>query len=213
MAMTIKKADAAFERALKAARRLLEVNDYVNWPSGTPARQQALYGSVVVMTVGAWQGVIEDLAQASYEVTKRRVQKAKLPLDALAGVDLTRFNTPNQANTQKLLGRAGVEMPSSWTVSSAGGNLTDTQAWEVIEAWLQVRHAIAHGFPFSESARLQTLLTYPHVAGRVLTASAPGGSSARALRLVDAQGCIELIQNVAAVVRKAAERHKSKNSS
>jgi len=208
--MTIKKAQTALDRTLKAANRLLEVNNYVNWPPGTPARQQALYGGVVVLTVGAWQGAVEDLAEASFEVTKKRAKAAKIPLGALAGLVIGKFNTPNKDNTKNLLARAGLELPASWSITSQGTTLNQQQTWEVIDAWLQVRHAVAHGFPFSESDRLLNLLnSCPHVASRVVTGNAPGGSGARVLRFADAQGCIELFSNAAVVLTAAANKHKS----
>lgn len=206
--MTVKKAEAAFERTLKTARRLLEVNAMVKWPAGAPARQQSLYRGVVVLTIGAWQGVVEDLAEASFEVTQRRARQSNIPLAALAGLGLDKFNTPNQARTRDLLGRAGLVLPASWTVTSARTAIGEQQAWDVIDAWLQVRHSIAHGFPFSESKRLENLLAnHGHVACRVLTAKAPGRGESRVLTFSDTEGCMELISNVAALISAAAKTY------
>jgi hypothetical protein len=199
--MTIKQAEEAHKRTLQAARRVLEVDDLVTWPAGTPVRQRALYGAVVVLTVGAWQGLVEDVALIASSVTSRRAKRAGISLAALAEVDVARFNTPDRANTRTLLSRAGLEFPSTWSTSSAGATLTERQTWEVVDAWIQVRHAVAHGFPFRESERLSNLLSScPHARARVLTAQAFDRGRTRVLRRVDVDGCIELFDAVAEVV-------------
>jgi hypothetical protein len=120
MAPTIKKAEAAFQRVLKAPTRVLEVDASVSWPAGAPARQQALYGAVVVMTVAAWQGLVEDIAAAARTITEKRVAKANVSLGTLADLQLGKFNTPNKANTRDLFNRAGLALPSVWSITSSG---------------------------------------------------------------------------------------------
>jgi hypothetical protein len=204
MAMTIKKAETAFHRVLLVPQRLVEVHVLVPWGAGAPARQQALYGAVAVTTVAAWQGFVEDLSEATRVTTERKAKRARIDRSALAPLELNRFNTPNRQNTVALLGRAGLNLPTGWSVTSQGQQLNDHQAWEVINAWLLVRHAVAHGFPFSENADLTALLAHPNVGSRVLTGGAPGRGTGRVLRLQDAQGCLELFTEVAAVIQAAA---------
>ncbi len=211
---TVKQARDSFTRTIVSAHHLLEVDDLVKWTAGTPVRQQSLYKGIVVLTVSAWQSAVERLAEACQQATRRRAKSGKVPEFALAPLGLERFFTPNGPNTLALFRRAGLELSSGWSVLSQGEKLNSDETWKVIDAWLQVRHSISHGFPFAESSQLHTALAnQKKVAARVLTGNSPGPNSTtgarrgRVLNRSDAEGCIELFGGVVEVASRAAERY------
>jgi hypothetical protein len=117
----------------------------------------------VVFAVAAWQSYVEEVAEAILD------SLAPPPGDPTAGVyqllagrareNVRRFNTPNAKNTLELFGLLGFDPSADWAFIFTwerqasvryGGlydsiTLTSPQAQRELDAWLLVRHKIAHG--------------------------------------------------------------------
>jgi hypothetical protein len=209
---TVKAAEDAFNKAIGVPNRVLEVQSMVQWKAGYPARQQALYEATVVLTVAAWQTFTEDIAQAVFNRTARTAgsQGQKLALLARGALDesIQRFNTPNMSNVQTLFKNVGLDLGTSWTVTLQGTSLMSQEATTLVDAWLQVRHSVAHGVSFHNNTKLMNLRQQgSYVKSRVLTGRKPGRGNAIAFGTNDADGCRDLFVAMKDLVGSVATAH------
>jgi hypothetical protein len=208
---TVKKAGNAFDLALKVPDRLLAIEAKGSWGTGYPAKQQALRSSAVVLTVAAWQAFVEDIARAVLDGTKGKAAGSAAILAALADASLANalgsFNTPNTQNVDKLFSGVGFALGPGWTVTVAGTSLSAIHASDVNNAWMQVRHSIAHGIAFHKNSKLETLRKLGHVNSRVVTGKKAGKGSGIALTSSDAVGCRALFFEMRSVVATRAAQH------
>ncbi len=182
MSLTVKQAEGKFDKAIRVPGRVLAVEGMVKWGAGFPANRQALYEATVVLTVAAWQSFAEDIARAVLTATVKSAGSQGSKLEALTTASLEdsirRFNTPNMKNVRDLLKSVGFDLGTGWTVTLQGMSLMDHEAATLVNAWLQVRHSVAHGVPFHKNAELMRLRdTGSYVQARVLTIKKPPGGS------------------------------------
>lgn len=204
-------ASQSFVDAAKVPDRLLAIERDGQWGAGSPARQRALRGGAVVLTVAAWQAFVEDTARAvlvgtSVKAGERAKHLGELAASALDD-SIERFNTPNRENVARLFEEVGLTLGTGWTVSDGAGVLTNTQAFELVNAWLNVRHSVAHGVPFHKNSKLMNLRLQPHVASRVVTGKMPGRGNGLALNREDPSRCADLFRALHYKVTEIAKQH------
>jgi hypothetical protein len=209
---SVKAAEVAFDKAIRVPNRVLEVQDLVRWKAGYPVRQQALYEAAVVLTIAAWQTFTEDIARTVLARTAESAgsQGAKLALLAGGALEesIQRFNTPNMPNVEELFKSVGFDLGTAWSVTLGGAPLMSKEAVTLVNAWLQVRHSVAHGVPFHKNQRLMNLRgAGSYVQSRVLTRKKPGLGSAIAFGTDDAAGCRDLFVAMKGVVGAATSSH------
>jgi hypothetical protein len=116
--------------------------------TGSPGRQYGLASlnrAVVVMSVSAWESYVEELVRESVRALRPAGPMLGTwpALNAYAMGLLGNFNTPNQANVERLLrnclGLADIQLSWTWQ------NCTAAQAVQRLADAMTYRHQIAHG--------------------------------------------------------------------
>jgi hypothetical protein len=98
------------------------------------------------------------------------------------------FSTPDRGKTVTLLARVGFDPLPAWTWPQRGGRgkapvtVASDHVAQVLNQWLQVRHALAHG-----QATLKPLVVLQAVRD---PKSSPALRCAPPLRLADAEACM-----------------------
>jgi hypothetical protein len=187
--MDLEEAAANFARSTLHCDNLIEVHSGSGGPgAGRRVEETSVNRAIVVLTVAAWQAVIQDLTLACADLSAPGPNDAmSLPTYSLiAGrvrTEVGAFNTPNAQNTRKLLRAAGFDPRPHWTWSQHAGRgkgmvtRTPADAEARIDEWLKLRHAIAHGDP-----------ALPAVSALRAVRERPGNPPASpSLRLVDAR--------------------------
>lgn len=152
----------AFKRTLRPAHHLIAIHKR-NPGAGRRVADLSLNKGAVVFAVAAWQAYVEDVAEAIL------VALAPPATDPSAGMyrllagrvreQIRRFNTPNAQNTLDLLSLVGFDpLPYwqfgfrwEWQRSDRYGSmtrfttLTSADCRKELDAWLLIRHRIAHG--------------------------------------------------------------------
>jgi hypothetical protein len=211
MSLTVKQAEAKFDKAIRVPGRVLIVDGMVTWGSGFPANRQALYEATVVLAVAAWQSFTEDIARAVLRATVKSAGSQGSKLEALTTTSLEasirRFNTPNMENTRDLFRSVGFDLGDSWNLTLQGAPLMSHEAGTLVNAWLQVRHSVAHGVPFHKNDKLMKLRALgSYVNSRVLTIKKPPGGSI-GFGASDAAGCRDLFIEMKNVIGVSAAAH------
>ncbi|QEH31882.1 hypothetical protein OJF2_03490 [Aquisphaera giovannonii] len=116
--------------------------------TGLPGRQYGLASlnrAAVVISVSAWESYIEELMRESLQALRPAVPPlGNWPaLSAFIRGEVGRFNTPNAQNVANLMNRClGLpDVRASW----GWRNCTSTQAADLLNRALDLRHQIAHG--------------------------------------------------------------------
>jgi hypothetical protein len=159
---TLLALEEQFYGVLRPAKDLIQIHKR-NPSQGRRVADLSLNKGAVVFAVAAWQAYVQSLAEAIL------LSLAPPPSDPTAGVyrllagrlrdQVRRFNTPNAANTVEILGLVGFDPRPGWSfvlewerqVSRVYGSmksrkkLTRTDTVKELDAWLLVRHRIAHG--------------------------------------------------------------------
>ena len=173
---------------------------------GRRREEMALNRGAVVLAVAAWQTFVEETARGALETIGAGASSPLFNLvkaDTLSGIG--RFNTPNSRNSLDLFLRVGFEPSLRWGVSirwvlgrygtgrtvERKKTFTPAEARFELDAWLQVRHLIAHGRTFEA--------TDGHLKS-VLSGKAKSGLT---LWRADAERCIAFLEALA--VATAAE--------
>jgi len=159
---------STFRDLVRDARDLIVVSAERRAGAGRRREEMSLNRGAVVLAIAAWQTF-------AVETTKGVLTTigigATSPLYKLINADtksaIGRFNTPNSANTLDLFLRVGFDPSPRWGVAIrwvygryGGGRTVDktmtytpTEAGFELDAWLQVRHRIAHGRVFDPTDR------------------------------------------------------------
>jgi hypothetical protein len=165
MALTnLAEVEARFARTLRPARDL--INIHKRKPGqGRRVADLSLNKGAVVFAVAAWQGYVQDLSREILSTL------APPPADPSAGMyrllagrvreQIKRYNTPNAQNTLDLFSLLGFDPSDVWGFGFAwewqrsarrpNGSVTkvttlsSANARKELDAWLLIRHRIAHG--------------------------------------------------------------------
>jgi RiboL-PSP-HEPN len=111
--------------------------------------KQAYYHAALAVSVAAWDAYIKNLVLNFYtEVTDILIAKyhaLHTVTSNLAGVALSRFNTPNAENSRNLLIQyTGYDPIGDWIWPAA--RMNGQQVRDRLNEILKVRHSFAHGF-------------------------------------------------------------------
>lgn len=184
-------AEYEFRRAMDDPNNLIAIHK-LSLGTGRRRREVSLNRAVVVLTVAAWQAYLEALVNQildpmaipsgaqgheRFRIVKMNATKAAY-----------NFSTPNAKNTRRLLMHLDFDPWPHWAWEERDVRLDTAAVRDRMNAWLLVRHAIAHGHP-----------ELPDV--DVLT-SLPGGR--RSLRRGNAEACMEFFQRVVSCTTQAA---------
>ena len=144
---------------MSSVDQLIEIHAKIQSGRGRRHRQDAIHRAGVVLTVAAWQAYVEKVAIEALEQIELKIMrdqngvptpawlrasfKFRKPAVAKAVGDL---NTPNSQNVRRLLESSyGFDPRPYWVWESPRRNW-DTQTFcDRTDAWLRIRHAIAHG--------------------------------------------------------------------
>lgn len=196
------RSETDFTKALEQPRNLLLIHRELSSGPGRRHREQSLNRGAVVFTVAAWQTLVEQLARAAidglepdehllppkgnqgrsqaYALHRSRKQAWKLHRATVLS-RVSTFSTPNAENTRALLQLAGVDVKPYWSWRRGRWLLSYQDATARLNAWLRVRHALAHGDSELPSERVLSTTT--------------GGRAA--LRLSDAEECVRFFGELA----------------
>jgi hypothetical protein len=150
-----------FGRAIDVPESLLAIRDGSNERSGQLDLNMAINRSVVVLSVAAWQGWVEhfarDIMHMGADAARRRHDADSYGERELAAMyeavgplikdQIQRLNTPNSQNVSRLLAYLASDPRERWTFVHRGKRLTSAAAARELDAWVKVRHAVAHGDP------------------------------------------------------------------
>ena len=171
-----------FEAALADPRNISEIHRDLRQGPGRRIREVALNRAMVVLTVAAWQAFLQDAARVASEILKPEQgepQGGYRVLRALLLQNINTFSTPNAENTRDLLLHVGFDPWPAWHWVEGPVHLDPDHVRTRLNAWLRVRHAIAHG---------DDLPDVP-----MLAHSARGG---RSLRLANAEACLHFFERL-----------------
>lgn len=140
---------------------------------GRPGEEVSTNRAVVVLAVAAWQTFVEDTATAILESQRPPIGTPLADSFRLLTSELERLtdrlNTPDSKKTIELFGRLGFDPSPAWTftirwplqvgkVSGPRAFVAKSAANE-LDAWLEVRHLIAHGKPLAAGKLVPTVTT------------------------------------------------------
>jgi hypothetical protein len=153
----VRLADANFARAIAVPEALLTLRDHLP-PTQWASRDLALNRSVVVFAVAAWQGWLETYVShhliavnGAHAVGQRddteyaRLLEANRALVGLAEREVARFSTPSAGAVCRLLSLLGDDPRTRWSAMGLAGPSGPSEVGRRLDAWVSVRHAIAHG--------------------------------------------------------------------
>lgn len=195
--MDLVQAAANFRRGIAHADNLVVVHGLAGTGGrGRRVEEVSINRAIVVITVATWQAAVEDMTLACLAMSEPLPGDPFLPAyKVIAGrvkAEVSSFSTPNAENSRKLLQGVGFDPRPQWTWSQMGGRgigpitIRPTEVDSKINAWLKIRHAIAHG-----DEHLPAL----DVLQAVRSSKTPPADPP--LRLVDAKQCLALFKRLA----------------
>lgn len=147
--MAFAQAQSNYDRAMGFADDLVSIHKALNPGQGRRRQELALNRAMVVITVAAWQALVQDLAKdAVLALTPPPPVAPPLAFTAMRATALSeanRLNTPNAENARRVLLTVGFDPWGHWTWKAGPDHVTPAVARTRMNDWLQVRHAIAHG--------------------------------------------------------------------
>lgn len=167
------------------AHNLIHLHRESQSGQGRRHRQTSLNRAIIVVTVAAWQAYVQDMTQAVLDyiaVPHGHAGHSVYTVIKVATKNaIRRFNTPNAKNSVDLLLDAGFDPTPGWafTIGQPPRNYAEAQIRNEVDAWLAVRHKIAHGAKLDPSF--------------VISGQTQAGPS---LRLKDAERCVEFFEAV-----------------
>lgn len=200
--MDVDEAASNFREAMGHCLNLTDIHRSVGGPKrGRRFKEASLNRAVVVMTVAAWQAVVQDLTRAcvDYAAPASTSPLSKASYDLLAGrvrKEVEDFGTPNFKNTNRLFLSAGFDVQRHWRWSQNGGRGKPLVFWnsgrikDRMNEWLEVRHALAHGHEhLPQVSALQSI--------RIADAKGKDRPASPKLRLIDSKQCIAFFKQLA----------------
>lgn len=151
------QASSDFRRAVSVPEALLAIHHEAQVKGQAPARAMALNRAVVVLTVAAWQAWVEKFAWLllwekgigldpdSDDWRVRRLSEANMAMRPLVEREIQKFSTPSSGAVCNLLGLLNHNPRDRWTFTVGNARLSQHEIAERLDAWVKVRHAIAHG--------------------------------------------------------------------
>lgn len=176
---------------------------------GRRAEEVSINRAIVVLTVAAWQAVVQDLATAAIEAGSPVAGSPILPqtYNVIAGrgkQEIHSFNTPNAENSRRLLQGVGFDPWNLWTWKQMGGQgkgsitVEPHQVLSKMNDWLKLRHEIAHGESnLTKVVVLQSVRDYPNP---------PEGWTPQ-IRLRDAESCMVFFRRVSELTGNGLAAH------
>lgn len=206
--MDLQEARDRFERAMGHCDSIVQVHrQHGGGGQGFRALEPSLNRAVVVLAVAAWQTAVQDLTIAALDHVQPAGGTGVGPLlrgqvlQAVGG-----FSTPDAQKSRALMKLVDFDPYPLWTWSQMGGQgvgsimITPSRAAETTDAWLRLRHDIAHGHA---SLSVVDVLESVRLAVKDWRGTHPAASHADAinhlkssatfestLRLVDAERCV-----------------------
>ena len=148
MLASISAALVRFERSMTDSDNLVTIHRELSQGVGRRTREIALNRSIVVLSVAAWQALVQDLTEAALEHLSPPTGSQRHDYNILKATTkkaVYDFGTPNAENTRVLLLRVGFDPWPSWSWKAGSSAVTPAVAQDRLNKWLKVRHAIAHG--------------------------------------------------------------------
>lgn len=152
------RAEATFVVLLKDAENLVTLHRAQSVLPGRRVEEPSLNRAVIVLAAAAWQTYVELTAQAIIETLRpspndRFAETFELLTQEL-GRSSERMNTPNTRNVVELFQRVGFDPRRAWSFAirwtlqvgkTSGRKFEPELAARELDAWLEVRHRVAHG--------------------------------------------------------------------
>ncbi len=213
--MDVQTAVDNYERAMGHCDNIVHVHRAAgDGGVGRRTEETSVNRGTIVLAVAAWQAFVQDIAKAladqafaelhliqSARVLPAVIQHWKTDFDRAVYA----FATPDPAKSRALWKHFGFDPRPKWTWKQGGGRgnkgvmVEPKHVDEVMEQWLRVRHAVAHGH-----ANLPGLPVLTAVRSQRVTARAKTSPN---LRLTDAIDCMRFFRSVAKITADAAAGH------
>lgn len=213
--MDVQTAVDNYERAMGHCDNLVHVHRAAgDGGVGRRIEETSVNRGTIVLAVAAWQAFVQDIAKAlsdralaevhllqSARVLPAVVQHWKTDFDQA----VYKFATPDPAKSRALWKHFGFDPRPKWTWTQLGGRgnkavtVEPKHVDEVMEQWLRVRHAVAHGH-----ANLPALPVLSAVRNPKASAKAKASPN---LRLPDAEDCMRFFRSIAKITADAAAGH------
>lgn len=176
MSVAARAAGQQFETVLKPAWDLVEIHKR-NPNQGLRVADLSLNRGAVVFAVAAWQTYVEQLTLAILDALAPPAGDPTIGVYRLLAANVRyqvkRLNVPNGGKTVDLLATVNFDPQPAWNYSfdwerqrsARHGSVRETrtvnpqQAWEELDSWVNVRHAIAHGVELPQDRRYRDLIT------------------------------------------------------
>lgn len=202
--MDVQTAVDNYERAMSHCDNIVRVHRAAGDGSvGRRIEEPSVNRGTIVLAVAAWQAFVQDVAVALRDtalaelhlisgatVLPAAMQQWKVDFDSA----VHKFATPDPEKSRALWRRVGFDPRPSWTWRQLGGRgskavvVQPVHVDKVINQWLKVRHAVAHGH-----AHIDALPVLQAVRERKASASAPAAPN---LRLTDVIDCMRFLRSV-----------------
>ena len=154
-----------FELLAGFVDQLIAIHGKLQQGQGRRHEQDAIHRSGVVMMVAAWESYIERVVLEALDLMEADIcgSIGGLPAQlapawarhafALRKAEIAqmvkKFNTPNAVNVRDLLERSLEFSPwSHWGWRTGPRQWNDREMRKRLDAWILIRHSVAHGFPF-----------------------------------------------------------------
>lgn len=208
--MDLQDTASRYHSAMKHCDNLVQVHrDHGGPAQGRRDEEVSINRAVIVVTVAAWQAVIQDMAIAAVDAGQPTAGSpmSRQTYEVISGrtrKEVNDFSTPNAENTRRLLQAAGFDPRPHWTWTQMGGRgvgrivLQPHDIENRIRGWLSLRHDIAHG---------HDELTRVHVLEAVRQKVNPSAGWNPSIRLKDAESCMAFFRRVSALTARALGTH------